>query len=110
MISDEELMTKIEELTRDYKGDITSFYEAVGMVVVGRLVGWKVQRLVSSPSCWKLSTELFGDLKEFLPPEGDYAYKSVGLKIIKSMAKAGAYWEVIKRHVSIPIKERQLID
>lgn len=106
-MNDKELMDKIEDLTRDYKGDISNFYEAVGMVVVGRLFGWRVIRLVSSGRSWTFTTKLFGDLKELLPERGAYAYKSVGLKIADDL---GEYWEIIKRHKSMPLEERKMIN
>lgn len=108
MINDEALMIKIEELTKNYQGDISHFYEAVGMVILGRFFGWRVMRLVSSGLTWSRATKLFGDLKdpELMPERGDYAYKSVGLALVD---KAGDYWEVIKRHKSIPMQERRAI-
>jgi len=107
MKNDEELMKQIEDLTKGYKGDISNFYEAVGMVVVGRLFGWKVIRLVSSGRSWTFTNALFGDLKELLPERGQYAYKSVGLKIADEL---GDYWEFIKRHKSMPIEQRKMIN
>jgi hypothetical protein len=107
IMNDKELMVKIEELTKGYKGDISYFYEAVGMVVVGRLFGWRVIRLVSSGRSWMLACKLFGDLKEVLPERGFYAYKSVGLELIDNL---GEYWEVIKRHKTMPMHERRAIE
>jgi hypothetical protein len=106
MINDAELMTKIEELTKDYKGDISHFYEAVGMVVVGRLFGWRVMRLVSGRRVWEDATKLFGDPKVLMVERGKYAYKSVGLELAE---KLGDYWEIIKRHKSMPVQEKRII-
>jgi hypothetical protein len=106
-MNDAELMKKIEEVTRDYKGDIGNFYEAVGMLVVGRLFGWRVIRLVSSGRSWTFTCKLFGDLKELLPERGRYAHKSVGLRISDEL---GEYWEIIKRHKTMPIEQRKMIN
>lgn len=105
-ITDEELMIKIEELTKDYQGDIGYFYEVVGMVVVGRLFGWRVIRLVSSARSWRLACKMFGDLKEVLPERGLYAHKSLGLQFTD---KAGEYWDYIKKIKPIPIEQRKFV-
>lgn len=93
MITDEELMKKIEEIVKDYSGELDHLYEAIGMVVVGRLFGWRVMRLVSSRRCWMLSCKIFGDLKEFLPERGRYAHKSKGLELVDRL---GGYWDFIR--------------
>jgi len=96
MITDEEFSEHVENTLKDYKGDLNNFYEVIGMVYVGRLMGWRVIRLVSSKRSWTLASKLFaglGDLKVILPEEGDYAYKSVGLELVK---KIGGYWDIIK--------------
>jgi hypothetical protein len=93
MITDKELMIKIEDVTKEYSGLIDHLYEAVGMIVVGRLFGWRVMRLVSSRRCWSLASEIFGDPKELMPERGRYAHKSYGLRIVDAV---GGYWDFIK--------------
>lgn len=107
MITEEELMIKIEEATKDYKGDISHLYEAVGMIVVGRLFGWRVMRLVSARRTWADATKLFGDPKMLMREREKYWQKSLGLKAVDLM---GDYWEVIKRHKSMPIQEKRIIE
>jgi hypothetical protein len=105
MITDEELVEKlVEEMmphdlaekivqtASEYHGFINEFYEAVGMVVVGKLFGWRVMRLVSSRRCWIEATKIFGDPKKMMPERGKFAYRSVGLGIVDKM---GGYWDVI---------------
>jgi hypothetical protein len=79
-------------------------YEAIGMVVTGRLMGWRVMRLVSSGRCWALSIKLFGDPKLLMPARGKYYDKSVGMKIIDT---TGEYWDYIKRVKSLPLEQRK---
>ena len=105
----EDLALKVVLATEDYEGQIDHFYEVVGMIVVGRLVGWKVMRLVSSRRCWDLASKLFGDPKELMPERGQYAYRSVGLAIID---RIGGYWDIISGKASrdeIPLLERKMI-
>lgn len=103
MITDEELMKLIENIVKDYTGQADHLYEAIGMVVVGRLFGWRVMRLVSSRRCWMLASKMFGDLKEFLPERGRYAHKSIGLELVD---RIGGYWDFIRgSKSSAPIQE-----
>ena len=106
-MNDQELMQKIEEVTKEYKGDISHLYEAVGMIVIGRLFGWRVMRLSTSSRVWGDAKKLFGDPKDLMLERERYAYKSVGLKIVDT---AGEYWEVIKRHKAMPMNERRFIE
>lgn len=106
MLNDEQLMVKIEEVTKDYKGDISHLYEAVGMIVVGRLFGYRVMRLVSARRTLSDALKLFGDLSELMHEKEKYYNKSLGMRVVDTM---GDYWEVIKRHKSMPIQEKRII-
>lgn len=108
--TDEELMTKIENALKEYQGPADNFYEAVGMVVVGRLTGWRVMRLVSSRRCWSMATRIFGDPKEWMPKDGDYGYKSLGLKIAERL---GGYWDFVsgkKARDLLPLEDRKMME
>lgn len=107
IISNEELMARIEEVTKDFHGQIDHLYEAVGMIVIGRLFGWKVMRLASSRRCWTTATSLFGDPKLLMREREKYAYKSFGLAVVD---KVGDYWEVIKGHRKVSMDERRIIE
>lgn len=107
MITDEELMKKVQKISTEYHGQIDDLYEVVGLIITGRLFGWRVMRLASSRSCWTLATKLFGDPKLLMPERGTLAYKSFGLKFCD---KAGEYWEVIKGHTDIPMIDRRMIE
>lgn len=107
MINDKELNDKIDEVTKGYKGDISHLYEAVGMIVIGRLFGWRVMRLTSGRRVWSDATKLFGDPKELMEEKGRYYEKSVGAAIVDKM---GNYWEVVKRHQVMPVQEKRIIE
>lgn len=105
-MTDKELMEKIEEVTKDFHGQIDHLYEAVGMIVVGRLFGWKVMRLASSRRCWTTATKLFGDPKELMREREEYWHKSFGLAVVDKM---GDYWGVIMGHKPLPMSERRRV-
>jgi uncharacterized membrane protein YecN with MAPEG domain len=104
MITDDELMKKIDEVSEKFVGPIDDLYIAVGLIVVGRRFGWRVIRLCSSRKQWARSSKIFGDLKEYMPERGFLARKSVGLKLVD---KAYDYWAVVKGSVSLPMKKRK---
>lgn len=109
MITDEELLNQIEQVTKDFSGQLDHLYEAIGMITTGRLFGWRVMRLVSSGRCWKMATKLFGDPKRLMPERGKYYDKSVGMKIIDT---TGGYWDVISGRGSrdaLPLHERKML-
>jgi hypothetical protein len=89
----DQLNERIETVCQEFKGQIPELYQMVGMVIVGRLFGWRVVRLTSSPRSWKNLNRWFGDPKELMPERGRLAYKSLGLKIVDTL---GDYWDFIK--------------
>lgn len=109
IISDEKLMIKIDEVTTNFRGQLDDLTAVVGMVMVGRLYGWRVIRLVNSRRHWVLACKLIGDLKVLLPERTDLSDHSVGLAIID---KAGNYWDVISgkgNRDALPLHERKKV-
>jgi hypothetical protein len=88
----EQLNKRIEEVCEDFKGQIPDLYQMVGIVIVGRLFGWRVIRLTASRSMWAKVTRVFGDPKEWMPEYGRLAHKSVGLKLVEQI---GDFWDFI---------------
>lgn len=106
MISDKEILDKIDEVSGNFHGQIDDLYVAIGMIVMGRLFGWRVLRLTSSRRQWARATKLFGDLKALMPERGKYVHKSIGLAIADKM---DVYWDIVKGIVSVPMVERKEI-
>ncbi len=105
MITNEELMERIEAAIKDYRGDIQYLNEAVGMIVVGRLLGWEHQRMVVPRKCWTFATQLFGDPKSptLMPKRGKYWQKSRALYLAD---KFDGYLNILKRSVSLSEQEK----
>ncbi len=55
MISEQELAQKIEQVTNDFHGQLDDLTDAVRLIIVGRLMGWRVMRLVASRKVWGYS-------------------------------------------------------
>jgi len=106
ILTDVEWIVKIDQVSTDFKGQIDDLTAVVGMVMVGRLYGWRVIRLVNSRRLWVLACRLFGDLKNILPERGLLAHKSVGLALVD---KAGDYWDFISGDTkALPLHQRKL--
>lgn len=108
-LTDEEMMIKIDDVIANFKGQLDDLQAAVGMVMIGRLYGWRVVRLISSNRHWRFACETFGDLKEFLPERGVYAHKSVGLKVVDA---TGDYWNLITgkgNREALPLHQRKAV-
>lgn len=88
----EQLNERIETVCKDFRGQAPDLYQMVGIVMVGRLFGWRVIRLTVSRRMWVMVTKAFGDPKEWMPEEGLLAHKSVGLQVVKRL---GDYWDFI---------------
>lgn len=101
-----ELSQKIEHLCSEYHGQLDDLYQAIGVVVAGQLFGWRVMRLVSTRSNWKVATELFGDLKDpdVMPEYGIHAERSIGLQLTREL---GDYWKVVRGLIKVPEKRRR---
>ncbi len=102
-----ELADKIVNATVEFHGQIDDFYAAVGMIVVGRLVGWKVMRLVASRKCWATASKWFGDPKLLMKERGPLAHKSIGLKIADKFEE---YWEYVRGHKHMALEDRRAVE
>lgn len=107
MINDEDLMKKIDDVCINYSGFAHDLYMIVGMVIVGRRLGWRVVRLTVSNALWTKGTNSFGDLKLLMPERTEYTRKSIGLSMVD---KLGSYWDVIRGTVSVPMSDRRKLE
>ena len=93
----EQLNQRIEEVCEGFQGQIPDLYQMVGIVIAGRLFGWRVVRLTVSRRMWMMVSRTFGDPKEWMPERGRLDHKSLGLKI---KDQVGIYWDFIKGNQS----------
>lgn len=105
MMNREQLNEKIEQVCESFQGQIPDLFQMIGIVVAGRLFGWRVVRLVVPRRIWTMVMCTFGDPKVWMPERGRLAYKSVGLKLVDEM---GDYWGYIRGSVRREISDRNL--
>jgi hypothetical protein len=104
-MTDAEFFQLVLDKIRTHTGDITHLDEAIGLIVIGRELGWRHQKLTSTPGAWKMATKLFGDLKMFLPEKGEYYKKSVVCGLIDDTRR---FWDVFNKVESLPRSERRI--
>ncbi len=113
-MSDEELLAHIDHCIDMYVGDITHLNEAVGLLIVGRAIGWEHQRIVTPRATWSYCTKVFGDPKRMLPKRTELGErKSRALHVVDALSKAGklikGYIDVVQGKVTIPKEDRKTL-
>src|SRR5688500_7468568 len=92
-LSDERMLEIIEKAVDRYKGDVTVLESAVGALVIGRLFGWHVLRLIHSGRTFaKYEGILEIKFREELPERGPEAHTIYGIKLAD---KIGKFWQAI---------------
>ncbi|HRX01467.1 MAG TPA: hypothetical protein P5280_18385 [Cyclobacteriaceae bacterium] len=90
----------IEHVISGYRGDATTLGNAIGALVLGRYVGWRVVRVVYSNSTYTKYQKILGiQFKDVLPERSRYSYKSLGLFILD---KAGKFWDFVRSSSHVP--------
>jgi hypothetical protein len=103
----EDFDAHLDGVIKDYQGSIDHVIYAVGAYFVGRHLGWKVIRLVSSRASYARHQRVLGlDFKNELPERGKYAHKSLGLHISD---KLDSFWNVVKGKETIDADKKKLL-
>ena len=109
MMTDKEFLEFTDKTVKGFSGQFDELYSALGVMLVGRYVGWRVVRLTLSEKTYKKYKDILGvDFKDELRERDLYTYKSVGLALVD---KIGNFWEVVSGHATgqIDRKEKRLI-
>jgi hypothetical protein len=100
------LVKRLGEVSRNFKGQFEELENALGMMFLGRLVGWKVLVLIHNKRTIRKYEEILGiKVREEFPEEGPLTYKSLAYSFIQ---KAGEFWKGVSGDVKIP--ERRILD
>ena len=100
------LSKRLDEVVRNFNGELDELENALGMMTIGRLMGWKVLVLVHNKRTIRKYQQILGiDIRTEFPPEGPLTYKSVAYGFIQ---KAGEFWKGVSGDIKIP--ERRTLD
>ena len=84
----------VEDASRKYNGQFDELENALGMLMLGRLVGWKLLVLIHNKRSIRKYEEILGgiDIREMFPEEGPLIDKSPAYAVIK---KLGNFWKAV---------------
>ena len=94
-----EMLERLDAVACGFRGQFDELESALGMFVLGRLVGWKVLVLIHNKRTIRKYEEILGiSIREAFPEEGPLAHKSVAYKVAK---KLGNYWKAVSGDVKV---------
>ncbi len=86
----------------NYRGQAYTLESALGAVLVGHRFGWRVLKLIHSPSTYRKYEKILGvSFEEICPERGPKAKKSLGLKIADRL---NSFWAVATGKKKVPNK------
>lgn len=89
-----------------YTGTFDELEKAIGLLMLGDYVGWKVLVLVHNKRTIRKYEEILGiNVREFFPEEGPSAMRSIGYDMA---LKLGSFWKAVSGDV--PIENRREIN
>ena len=84
----------------DFAGNFEELESAVGMLFLGRLIGWKALLIIHNRRTVAKYAEILGiDYKAEFPEEGQHADKSRGYVFAKALSN---FWKAVSGDTSVP--------
>jgi hypothetical protein len=90
-------LTDLEEVIKtaclNYRGHGGTLMAAIGALVLSRIYGWRVVRLVCTPLTYRKYERVLGiKLRDYSRPEGPLVHRSYGLSFIDSLKQ---FWDIV---------------
>jgi hypothetical protein len=90
----------INKASDRFIGQFDELENAIGMLMIGRLVGWRVLAIIHNKRTIRKYEEILGiNVREMFPEEGPLASKSIGYKAALAI---GNFWKAVSGDISIP--------
>jgi len=100
-----ELIKKVNDQASIFKGHFDELEKAIGMLFLGRLVGWRVLVLLHNKRTIRKYEEILDiKVREYFDEEGPLTSKSVAYELVK---KAGNFWKAVSGDAKVE-KRREL--
>ena len=78
---------------RDFRGQLDELESALGMMLMGRLFGWKILAMIHNKRTIRKYEEILGlKIREAFSEEGPLTGKSEAYGVVKSL---GNYWKAV---------------
>lgn len=101
----QQLIAIINRASKDFVGLLDELETAIGMLMLGRLVGWKVLLLIHNKRTIRKYEDILGiKIREFFPETGPLSQKSVAFNFIQEV---GSFWKGVSGEAKIE-KRREL--
>ena len=82
---------------KEFKGDMREFESAIGALIIGQQLGWKVLLLAHDRRTIDKYGKILGvDFRESMPEVGELADKSMAWKAVQ---KVGNFWKAVKGEI-----------
>jgi hypothetical protein len=95
----EQLIALVNDAVKRFSGGADELETAIGMLMLGDYVGWKVLVIIHNKRTIRKYEEILGiNIREFFPEEGPIAERSLGYEIAK---KVGNFWKAVSGDISI---------
>lgn len=86
---DQLILKKVEE----FRGQSSIVENALGALIIGQHYGWRVLKIIHSPSTYKKYEKILGiEFQELCPEDTKLSSKSLGYKMAK---KLKSFWSVV---------------
>jgi hypothetical protein len=88
----QEIISRLDNLIVNFSGQFDELENAIGMYMVGRLMGWKVIVLLHNKRTVRKYEEILGNIniREEFPATTEFSDKSVGYNIVTAL---GNFWK-----------------
>ncbi|MFT6916296.1 MAG: hypothetical protein ACJAWL_002630 [Motiliproteus sp.] len=101
----DEQQTQLTERIAKFKGSATTLESAIGALVLGQHYGWRVLKIIHTPSTYKkYETILDITFQELCPERTELSKKSFGLA---AADKLNSFWSVVMGKT--PIKNKGML-
>ena len=98
-----ELFDLVDNVIKNYRGDVRLLESAIGALHVGLKIGWRPLRLIHSHQTFVRYEKILDlDFHEIMPEVGSLAHKSVGWRLAKKLAN---FWDAVRGPASYRSKE-----
>jgi hypothetical protein len=89
----------VNDALERFKGNADELEKAIGMLMFGDYVGWKVLVIIHNKRTIRKYEEILGiSVREFFVEEGPIALRSLGYSVAKDL---GNFWKAVSGDVSI---------
>lgn len=95
-IIDSDLLGHLDAVCAKYRGSATQLEAAIGMLILGRTIGWRVMYLIHSPgTVRKYERILAVKIRDVLPEYTEHSKRSNAYVLLKLANNIKNFWKVV---------------